>query len=48
MESIKNIENIVLDENDHFCSLHVTNLYGNMPLEDGTPGLFTVITEFYK
>ncbi|XP_020900039.1 uncharacterized protein LOC110238696 [Exaiptasia diaphana] len=34
-----------------FCSLDVCNLYGSIPLEDkedGTPGLFSVIREFFS
>ncbi|XP_068670976.1 uncharacterized protein [Montipora foliosa] len=40
-----------LDDIKGFCSLDVCNLYGSIPLEDledGTPGIFTVMRDFFS
>ncbi|XP_068691180.1 uncharacterized protein [Montipora foliosa] len=40
-----------LDDIKGFCSRDVCNLYGSIPLEDledGTPGIFTVIRDFFS
>ena len=40
-----------LDDIKGFCSLDVCNLYGSIPLEDledGTPGIFTIMKDFFS
>ncbi|XP_068713298.1 fibronectin type III domain-containing protein-like [Montipora foliosa] len=40
-----------LDDIKGFCSLDVCNLYGSIPLEDledGTPGIFTIMRDFFS
>ena len=40
-----------LDDIKGFCSLDVCNLYGSIPLEDledGTPGVFTIMKDFFS